>query len=83
MELQPLTDDEVRIELATMPNEHSPAPGRIGRTLTRIPVARWPIVAADARLLGLRQAAKQHRVSHETVRMIMQRVERGQWLAAD
>jgi hypothetical protein len=34
----------------------------------------WPVVAADAQLLGLRQAAKQHGVSHETVRRIVQRV---------
>ena len=40
----------------------------------RIPPERWPLVAADARLLGLRQAAKQHGVSHETVRRIVRRV---------
>ena len=34
----------------------------------------WPVVAADARLLGLRQAVKQHGVSHETVRRIVWQV---------
>ena len=39
----------------------------------RIPPRLWPVVAADARLLGLRQAAKQYGVSHETVRQIVRR----------
>lgn len=40
----------------------------------RIDRARWPIIAADARLLGLRQAAKQHGISHESARQILKRV---------
>ena len=40
----------------------------------RLSPDRWPTVAADARMLGLRQAARQHGVSHETVRQIVRRV---------
>jgi hypothetical protein len=48
-------------------------PGRRQRQ-PRLSPDRWPLVAADARLLGLRQAARQHGVSHETVRQILRRV---------
>ena len=47
----------------------------VPRLATAIPPERWPVVAADARLLGLRQAAKQHGVSHETVRRIVCRLQ--------
>jgi hypothetical protein len=47
----------------------SPAPRQ-----PRIPPILWPVVAANARTLGLRQTAKQHGVSHKTVRQIVQRV---------
>jgi hypothetical protein len=42
----------------------------------RLAPDRWPLVATDARLLGLRQAAKQHDISHEAARQIMKRLER-------
>ena len=43
-------------------------------TCPRLSPDRWPIVAADAHAFGLRQAAWQHGVSHETVRQIVLRV---------
>ena len=51
-----------------------PARDGVVRVLTVVSPDRWAIVAADARALGLRQAAKQHGVSHETVRQIVRRV---------
>jgi hypothetical protein len=45
------------------------------RQRPRIPPERRPHVTADARLLGLRQAARRHGTSHETVRQILRRVE--------
>ena len=62
--------------------ESTKAAARRGRCLTaphqcrpRLSRDRWPTVAADACALGLRQAAKCHGVSHETVRQIVPRVE--------
>jgi hypothetical protein len=62
---------------ATLPTEPDGAQRRSTtgvRRATPIPPERWPLVAADARWMGLWQAARRHEVSHETVRRIMRRL---------
>lgn len=80
------------IDLLDVPAQHTtdsaPAP-RPPRRVTprsahavRIPPEQWPLVAADARALGLRGAARRHGISHETVRQIARRLVVGAPLAA-
>ena len=43
---------------------------------TRIPLERWPEVAARARQEGLRAVARELGVSHETVRSVLRSIAR-------
>jgi hypothetical protein len=43
----------------------------------RIPVGIWPEVVAGAKRKGLRRVAREYAVSHETVRAIVRKVEKG------
>jgi hypothetical protein len=61
------------VERVAAAEPQRPTPSR-PQHAPRIDPARWPTVAADARLLRLRQAAWQHGVSHEAVRQIMRRL---------
>jgi hypothetical protein len=64
-------------EPEAMPSAHRPtvAAPRVPQHRSRLSPDRWPVVAADARTLGLRQAARQHGVSHQTVANIVERVD--------
>ncbi len=61
--------------LVSTPTHDAASSRRAARYRPTIPSDRWSLVAADARMLGLRQAAKQHGVSHETVRRIVRRLQ--------
>ena len=63
-----LTPRRVRLALPMISARDGPV-----RVSTVVSPDRWPLVAADARSLGLRQAARQYGVSHETVRQIVRR----------
>jgi hypothetical protein len=61
---------------------HSRRRSGIGRYATvtkgpRIPVGIWPEVVAGAKRKGLRRVAREYAVSHETVRAIVRKVEKG------
>ena len=71
--------DPVPVSGATAPLT---TPIWIGRYATvtkgpRIPVGIWPEVVAGAKRKGLRRVAREYAVSHETVRAIVRKVEKG------
>ena len=57
--------------IATTP---APSPSHRSRQRVAIPPDQWPIIAAEARQIGLRQTARQFGISHETIRQIVRRV---------
>jgi hypothetical protein len=80
LDCQIITHCDVRLRAAPVPITHDGSSH--ARRVTRLPrrqrpriaPERWPMIAADAGALGLRQAARQHGVSHEAVRQIVLRV---------
>ena len=65
-----LTPRRVKVVLPMLPMRDGSV-----RVSTVVSPDRWPLVAADAGALGLRQAALQHGASHEAVRQIVRRTD--------